>query len=201
MKRLWGIVVAVVGLALVALAARQFAVHVSKKPKPEPPALRPGEVVVSPRKDFQFRMPSGWVRKPAPAPSTAGMVASPASSDLDSNMVTTVEAFSGTLRAYVEANVIALRKLAPEAKVVSEAPFATDLQLPGQKLRLHNQLKDKALIQFMYFFPGPRKDKIIVTCTTPAAMAPRTEPLFDACMKTFALNANAAASPSPRPTR
>lgn len=194
MKRLWGVVVAVVGLALIVLAGRQLMLRSKPKPAPPPAVLRPGEVVVSPRNDFQFRMPAGWERKPPP-PSTAGMVASPEASDLDSNMVTTVEAFSGTLRAYIDANVIALRKMAPEAKVLGETPFATDLQLPGQKLRLHNQLKDKTLTQFMYFFPGPRKDKIIVTCTTPAAMAPRTEPLFDACMKTFALNANAPASP------
>ncbi len=198
MKRLWGFIIALVGLALVILAVTQYLTHRTAGRK-KTPALRPGEMVVFSDRNFQFRMPEGWERKTAP-PSTAGMVASPAASDLESNMVTTSESYNGTLRAYVDANLAALPKLAPTAKVVNELPFQTHSQLAGRKLKLGNELKGKALAQFMYFFAGPEKKKIIVTCTTPASNAAQMEPLFDACMKTFALSEAAQpATGSPKP--
>jgi len=55
---------------------------------------------------------------------------------------------------------------------------------------LQNKVNDVDLAQTMYFFQGPNNKKIIVTCTAPAEFQAQLEPLFDGCMKTFALLAH-----------
>ena len=116
------------------------------------------------------------------------MIAAPESSGLSSKMVTTVEPYDGTLRSYVDdANIQSLRKSAVKAKVIRE-DFATDNKTPAYKVKLQNRTNNVDLAQTMYFFDGPGNKKIVVTCTAPAQFEAQLEPLFDACMKTFALS-------------
>jgi hypothetical protein len=88
----------------------------------------------------------------------------------------------------VDANTQSLRKSAAKGKVV-RAEFATDSKTPAYKVKLQNKLKDADVGQTIYFFQGPGDKKIIVTCTAPVELQAQLEPLFDACMKTFALSA------------
>ena len=117
------------------------------------------------------------------------MIAAPKSSGLFSNMVTTVEPYDGTLRAYLDANIQPVKKSSVKAKVLS-TEFTTDSNTPAYKAKLQNKVNDVDLAQTMYFFQGPDNKKIIVTCTAPAEFQAQLEPLFDGCMKTFALSAH-----------
>jgi hypothetical protein len=100
----------------------------------------------------------------------------------------TVEPYDGTLRSYVDdANIQSLKKSAVKAKVKS-ADFTTDAKIPAYKVKLQNRANNVDIAQTMYFFEGPGNKKIVVTCTAPAQFESGLEPLFDACMKTFALS-------------
>jgi hypothetical protein len=115
------------------------------------------------------------------------MFVSPASTQLASNMVTTIEPYEGTLADYIAANKQAVTSAAPDAKFLSDTEFATDAKVSAHKVKLQNKMKDIDLAQTMYFFDAPNGKKIIVTCTSPAKYAADLEGLFDDCMKTFAV--------------
>src|SRR5207244_8124458 len=120
--------------------------------------------------------------------SKAAMIAAPESSGLLSDLVTTIEPYDGTLRAYVDdANIQSLRKRAVKAKVI-RTDFSTDTKTPAYKVKLQNRTNNVDLAQTMYFFEGPGNKKIVITCTAPAQFEAQLEPLFDGCMKTFALS-------------
>ena len=115
------------------------------------------------------------------------MLVAPKESGFSSNMVTTVEPFDGSLRAYTDANIKSLQTSFPEAKILSDTEFPTDAKVPAYKLKFHNKMQNTELSQTMYLFEGPSQKKIIVTCTATADQAPQLESLFDDCMKTFAI--------------
>jgi len=115
------------------------------------------------------------------------MIAPAKSSGLSSKMVTTVEPYNGSLRDYVDTDVQALRKSALKGKVAN-AEFAADSKTPAYKVKLQTGPKDVDLTETMYIFQGTGDKKIVITCTAPAKFEAQLEPLFDACMKTFALS-------------
>ncbi len=116
------------------------------------------------------------------------MIVAPKESGYATNMATTTEPFDGSLRAYTDANIKAIQATFPNAKIVSDAEFSTDAKVPAYKLKIQNKIEDTELAQTMYLFDGPSGRKIIVTCTAPAKYGPELEPLFDECMKTFAVS-------------
>ncbi len=188
MKMTLRVLIGVVGLVVIVLGIKQFTTGVR-----EPSGnftLTPqkiGETFTSAENGYSHRIPQGWESKPAP-PSKAAMIAAPKSSGLLSDLVTTIEPYDGTLRAYVDdANIQSLRKRAVKSKVI-RTDFTTDNKTPAYKVKLQNRTNNVDLAQTMYFFAGPGNKKIVVTCTAPAQFEAQLEPLFDACMKTFALS-------------
>ncbi len=182
------IVAGIVGLVVVFFGIKQITRGIremSGRSAPQPQEL--GDTYTSAAYGYSHRIPKGW-ESGEPSPPTVAIVRAPKSSGLASNMVTTVETYDGTLRAYVDANIQAFKTAAPDAKVIGDAEFATDTKTPAYKLKLQNKYKDTALAQFMYLFGGASGKKIIVTCTAPSEHALELEPLFDQCMKTFAVS-------------
>lgn len=188
MKMSLRVLIGVVGLVLIVLAIKQFTKGVREPSgNSTPPPLKIGETFTSAENGYSHRIPQGWESKPAP-PSKAAMIAAPKSSGLLSNMVTTIEPYDGTLRSYVDdANIPSLRKNAVNAKVI-RTDFTTDTKTPAYKVKLQSRTNKVDLAQTMYFFEGPGNKKIVVTCTAPAQFEAQLEPLFDGCMKTFALS-------------
>lgn len=189
MKMLVRIAVGIIGLVVLVFGIKQMITgmgEMSGKSRTSQPQ-KIGETFTSTENGYSHRIPQGWENKPAPPP-TAGMIVAPKSSGLASNMVTTVENYNGTLRAYVDANIQALKTNAPDAKVVGDSEFATDGKTPAYKLKLQNKVKNVDLAQFMYLFEGAAGQKIIVSCTATTKDGPVLEPLFDDCMKSFALS-------------
>jgi hypothetical protein len=189
MKIALRVLIGVVILVAIVLAIKQFpkggVQEVSSNSTPAPQKI--GDTFTSAEHGYSHRIPLGWETKPPP-PSKAAMIAAPKSSGVSSDMVTTVQPYDGILLAYVDANTQSLRKSAAKGKVV-RAEFATDSKTPAYKVKLQNKLKDADVGQTIYFFQGPGDKKIIVTCTAPVELQAQLEPLFDACMKTFALPA------------
>jgi hypothetical protein len=187
MKMILRVVIGIIVLVVIALGIKQFTKDVREVPgKFTPAPLKIGEAFTSAENGYSHRIPQGWESKPTP-PSKSAMIAAPESSGWSSNMVTTVEPYDGTLRAYVDANIQKLKKGTAKAKVVS-AEFTTDSNTPAYKVKLQNKVNNVDLAQTMYFFQGLGDKKILVTCTAPAASEAQLEPLFDGCMKTFALS-------------
>ena len=182
------VLIGVVGLVVIVLAIKEFTKRAPKQSGYSAAAAqRIGGTFTSAENGYSHRIPQGWESKPPP-PSKAAMIAAPESSGLSSNIVTTVEPYNGTLRAYVDANIQSLRKSAVKGKVI-RTDFPTDTKIPAYKVKLQNRTKNVDLAQTMYFFEGPGDKKIVVTCTAPAELESGLEPLFDGCMKTFALSA------------
>jgi len=188
MKMALRVLVGLVALVVIVLAIKHFNKGVPEPSRTSTPAPQKiGETFTSAENGYSHRIPLGWENKPAP-PSKAAMIAAPESSGLSSKIVTTVEPYDGTLRAYVDdANIQSLRKDAVNAKVI-RTDFATDTKTPAYKVKLQNKTNKVDLTQTIYFFEGPGNKKIVVTCTAPARFEAQLEPLFDACMKTFALS-------------
>ena len=174
-------------MVAIVLGIKQFSKDVRKVSRNATPAPQKiGETFTSVEHGYSHRIPLGWERKPAP-PSKATMIAAPESSGVSSNMVTTVEPYDGTLRAYVDTNIESLKKSAVKGKAVSRE-FTTDSKTPAYKVKLQNKVKGTDVGQTMYFFQGAGDKKIIITCIAPVESQAQLEPLFDACMKTFALS-------------
>jgi hypothetical protein len=188
MKLALRMLIGVVILVAIVLGIKQFPKGAREVPgKSTPAPQKIGETFTSVEHGYSHRIPLGWEKKPAP-PSKAFMIAAPESSGVSSNMVTTVEASGEPLRTYVDTNVQSLRKSAVKGKVV-RAEFTSDSKTPAYKVKLQNKVKDTDVGQTMYFFQGPEDKKIVITCTAPAQFEAQLEPLFDDCMKTFALSA------------
>jgi len=189
MRSALGVLIGVAALAAVVLFIKQSDKGVSEPAGFSIPARQKiGGTFTSAENGYSHRIPEGWESRPAP-PSKAAMLAAPKSSSLSSNMVTTIEPYDGTLRSYVDdANIQALRKSAVKGKVI-KADFTTDTKIPAYKVKLQNRTNDVDVAHTMYFFEGPGNKKIVVTCTAPAQFEAQLEPLFDDCMKTFALSA------------
>jgi hypothetical protein len=189
MKIALRVLIGVVILVAIVLGIKQFpkggVKEVSRNSTPAPQKI--GDTFTSAEHGYSHRIPLGWETKPPP-PSKAVMIVAPKSSGVSSDMVTTVESDSGTLSAYVDSNVQSLKKSAVKGKVV-RVEFMTDSKTPAYKVKLQNKVKDADVGQTMYFFQRPGDKKIIVTCTAPVELQAQLEPLFDACMKTFALSA------------
>jgi ABC-type sugar transport system substrate-binding protein len=180
-------------VGLVALVVIVLAIKYLNKSVPEPfsasaPAPQKiGETFTSAENGYSHRIPQGWESKPPP-PSKVAMIVAPKSSGLSSNLVTTIEPYDGTLRAYVDdANIQPLKKKAVKAKVI-RTDFTTDSKVSAYKVKLQSKSNNVDLAQTMYFFEGPGNKKIVITWTAPAQFQAGLEPLFDACMKTFALS-------------
>ena len=182
------ILIGVIGLVVMVLGIKQIykGVHeMSGTSSPVPQKL--GETFTSTESGYSHRIPDGWKSKPSPQAGVTAMIVSPSESKVSSNMVTTVEAFDGSLTDYVAANKRAVTTAAPDAKFLSDTDFVTDSKAAAHKVKLQNKMNNIDLAQTMYFFDGTNGRKIIVTCTAPAKSAENLESLFDDCMRTFAL--------------
>ncbi|HJT81111.1 MAG TPA: hypothetical protein VJ719_07935 [Chthoniobacterales bacterium] len=188
MKILMRILVGVIGLVVIILGLKQIYKGVGQMTgKASPAAQKAGEVYTSTENGYSHRVPANWESKPSPQAGVASMFVAPSSSGLASNMVTTVEPYDGSLTDYIAANKQAVSAAAPNAKFLSDAEFATDAKVNAHKVKLQNKMNDIDLAQTMYFFDAPNGRKIIVTCSSPAKFGNDLEPLFDDCMKTFAV--------------
>jgi len=189
MKMTLRVLIGVVGLVVIVLGIKQFTTGVREPSGNFTPAPQKiGETFTSAENGYSHRIPQGWESKPAP-PSKAAMIAAPKSSGLLSDLVTTIEPYDGTLRAYVDdANIQSLRKRAVKSKVI-RTDLTTDNKTPAYKVKLQNRTNNVDLAQTMYFFEGPGNKKIVITWTASAQFEAQLEPLFDGCMKTFSLSA------------
>jgi hypothetical protein len=186
MKSALRILLGLVGLVVIVLGAKQFTKGVPELlSKPTVSTRKLGEVYTSKENGYSHRIPEKWESKAGPRPGMTMFVA-PQDSNLNSNMITTIEIFVGSLADYVDTNKKLLSTSVPDAKVSSDADFVTDAKATAHKTKLQNKMNNVELAQTMYFFEGAAGKKIIVTCTAPANLAGNLEPVFDDCMKTFA---------------
>ena len=192
MKVVVRIAVGIIGLVIVVLGLKQIYKGVGEMSgksgkKSSPPSQQLGETYTSAENGYSHKIPQGWENKPNSQAGIATTFVSPASTGLASNMVTTIEPYQGTLADYIAANKQAITNAAPDAKFLSDSEFSTDARVKAHKVKLTNKMNDIDLAQTMYFFEAPNNKKIIITCTAPAKHAGDLEPLFDGCMKTFAV--------------
>ncbi|CAN5431891.1 hypothetical protein BH20VER3_BH20VER3_13720 [soil metagenome] len=189
MKTFLRIAVGLIALVVIVLGVKQMSRGVHEMAGTgSPPPQELGETYTSVQNGYSFRIPKGWQTKARPQPGMT-MISAPQDSGLSSNMVTTVQPSDGSLRDYVELNKEELRKSVPDAKVLSDNAFVTDARVTAQKVKLQNKINDIDLAQTMYFFDGPNRRKVIVTCTAPQKYGAQIESLCDDCMKTFAFAA------------
>ena len=187
MKMPMRILVGIIGLVVVILGIKQMYKGVREMSgTAAPQAQKLGETYYSTENGYSHRIPQGWTRRQGQQPNVT-MIVSPAESGVTSNMVTTVEKYDGSLADYVAANKVAVSKAAANAKFLSDDEFVTDGKATAHKVKLENKVHDTALAQTMYFFDGADGQKIIITCTAPAKYQKDLEPVFDGCMKTFAV--------------
>ena len=188
MKTLMRILVGIIGLVGVIYGIKQIykgVGEISGSRSSAPQTL--GDTYTSAENGYSHRVPAGWESKPPPQAGIATMFVAPASTGLNSNMVTTIESYEGTLADYIAANKQAVGAAAPDAKFLTDTEFSTDAKVNAHKVKLQNKMQGTDLAQTMYFFDGTNGRKVIVTCTVPAKQKADLEGLFDDCMKTFAV--------------
>ena len=188
MKPALRILLGLVGLIAIFFGVRQIMTRVGglSGKAPATHAQKVGETFTSADSAWSYRIPQGWENKPGEQPGFTMFVA-PKESGYVANMVTAVESFDGTLRAYADANIKAVRSAFPDSKILSDAEFSTNAKVASYKLKFQNKVKDSELMQTMYFFEGQSGRKIAVTCTAPLKQGPELDPLFDECMKSFSV--------------
>ena len=183
MKKTMRVLVGIVGVFAVVVGIKQIASGVRQmagKPAPTRPQ-EVGEKVAVAAHGCSLRVPRGWTEKQTEQGGT--MFVAPKESGYSANLQVFSEPSAQTLREYVDANISAVKGAAPDAKFVSDAPFAADSGSPGFKTAFSNKFKDLEVAQAMYFFDGPAGRKILITTTAPAIHGAELEPLFDACVK------------------
>ena len=97
------------------------------------------------------------------------------------------EAFSGTLAAYVDANLQNIERLFVNLKVLSREDFRTQDNEAAVKVVTENEQQGRMLRQ-TFFFIGSGNRKYVVTCTALADGGDKFDTAFSESVKTFRMH-------------
>ena len=103
------------------------------------------------------------------------------------NLRVLTEAFPGTLQQYVDASVAQIKKMFPDASVLSDEKMQTEKGSEAVKVMLDNKVEKVGLRQLIACYDGKAGQKIMVVSTVEAGDWGATQPVLDACAKSLEL--------------
>ena len=146
----------------------------------------PGDRVTVAAHACSLRVPRGWEQTPMEGGNGVKFVA-PKASGYTANFNVLSDPFAGSLDEYAEATISAVKAAVPAAVLGAKVPFGTDSGVASLKLPLRQKVKDVEVAQILYLFEGQNGRKMVLTSSTTATQLADMEKLFDACMKTLAI--------------
>jgi len=147
------------------------------------PAEKVGQRYTDTTNGCSYLLPEGWEKKA----DDGGIVKVKFKGQRGRNLSVFSEAFPGTLRQYVDANIDVLKKQFPAASVASDTKFTTDKGAEAVELIFANKAGDENIRQMMHFYDGNGGKKILFTATVAESDVPATEPVLEACAKSLEL--------------
>ena len=135
---------------------------------------------------FSYDPPDGWQTVEFPGQKYR-VSRGPQENEFAPNINVVDESFSGTLTAYVDANLKNLKKLFANLRVLKREDFQT---ADGQEaIRVIAENKQHGwLLRQTFYFMGPSSRKYVVTCTTLAEGGENLDQVFEKSMKTFRIH-------------
>ena len=130
---------------------------------------------------FSICPPAGWTLKEYPHMKFQAIVG-PTARDFAPNVNIVDESSSGTLRAYVSANVELLGRAFQSFKNLGQTEFKTASGWRGFRLTTESDQGGRRLRQIFYFFDGKDGKKLVFTCSAIAADGIVNDAMFDACL-------------------
>ena len=135
---------------------------------------------------FSYDPPPGWQIAEFPV-SKYRISHGPSANEFAPNINVVDEVFSGTLEAYVDANIEAMRKVFPDFDPLKRETFQTDDGEDGFMLLYENEMLGNLLRQTLFVFAkGDRK--YAVTCTALADGGESFDTVFAESIRTFRLH-------------
>lgn len=135
---------------------------------------------------YSLKAPQGWQFREFPGLKYQ-IAFGPAAKSFSPNINVVDEAYGGSLKSYVNANLQNLEKMFVQFKLIKRTDFITTGGLSGEKL-LTTSLQGKVLLrQTFYFLPGIKGKYFVVTCSSLAEGGESYDAAFEESMKTFEL--------------
>lgn len=135
---------------------------------------------------FSYCPPEGWEVREFPGMKYKLSIGQ-AVDGFAANINVVDEAHTGSLKDYVKANVHTLSKVFQGFKNLGQTDFKTDSGRKGFKLVTESEQQGKRLRQSFFFFEGKDGKKLVVTCSAAAADGSKLDSVFEASLKTFAI--------------
>jgi hypothetical protein len=135
---------------------------------------------------FSYDPPSGW--QVVEFPGLKYRIShGPRENEFAPNINVVDEAFSGTLAAYVDANLQNLERLFVNLKVLSREDFKTQDNEAAVKIVTENEQQGRMFRQ-TFFFIGSGNRKYVVTCTALADGGAKFDTAFAQSVETFRMH-------------
>ena len=135
---------------------------------------------------FALRAPKGWQFREFPGQKYQ-IVFGPPRGSFRSNINVVDEAYSGSLKSYVDLNIENVKRVFDQFKLIKREAFVTTSGLQGEKVVTTSRQYKNLLRQTFYFFRGPQGKYLVVTCSTLAKGGEAFDRLFEESLKTFEL--------------
>jgi len=132
---------------------------------------------------FSYDPPAGWQAREFPGLKYR-VTYGARTNEFAPNINVIDETFSGTLAAYVDANLEVMRKLFTRLTVVSRKEFKTQDGQPVIRVVTQDEQQGRALRQTLFFFSNSSR-KYIATCTTLADGGEGLDSTFEKSMTSF----------------
>jgi hypothetical protein len=135
---------------------------------------------------FSYDPPSGW--QVVEFPGLKYRIShGPRENEFTPNINVVDEAFSGTLAAYVDANLQNMERVFVNLKVLSREDLKTKDNEAAVKVVTENEQQGRMLRQ-TFFFIGPGNRKYVVTCTALVDGGDKFDTAFAETAKTFRMH-------------
>jgi hypothetical protein len=133
---------------------------------------------------YSLQAPQGWQFREFPGLKYQ-IAFGPVAKSFSPNINVVDEAYGGSLKSYVDANLQNLEKMFMQFKLIKRAAFVTTGGLSGEKL-VTTSLQGKVFLrQTFYFLPGIDGKYFVVTCSSLAEGGESQDTTFEQTMKTF----------------
>jgi len=133
---------------------------------------------------FSFQAPKGWQFREFPGMKYQ-IAFGAATNSFSPNMNVVDEAYEGSLKNYVDINLINISKVFVQYKQIKRNIFVTNTGLKIEKVITSSLQQNMPLRQTFYFLPGINGKYFVVTCSTLASTGDKLDAVFDESMKTF----------------
>ena len=133
---------------------------------------------------FSLRAPKGWQFREFPGMKYQ-IAFGPAAKSFSPNIGVVDEAYDGSLKSYVDANINSLKTIFVQFTLIKREAFVTTNSLKGEKIVTTSLQQKNLLRQTFYILPGTNGKYFVVTCSALAEGGELYDPMFEESLKTF----------------